>query len=246
MQETIELKPIEGKILLVEKNPTNRLLTLKFIERVGCLGYAINDLKEIENISIDECYDLLLIGNDLLSEEAFEKIKEFNPVIPIVSINNDFLNQNKNFDKYGVSETVERPINLKKFHNTLNSILNPNIEESVEEDLSFLDQNALDNLKMAIGEEGIKELVKVYLETLDDNIETIVSQLENNEIQNASKSAHSLKSSSLSLGGVKLGELCKEIELLAGDESKYTPEMIQNLKDNASEFRGYLEGILAT
>ncbi len=246
MQEMIKLKPIEGKILLVEKNPTNRLLTLKFIERVGCLGYAINDLKEIENISIDECYDLLLIGNDLLSEEAFEKIKEFNPVIPIVSINNDFLNQNKNFDKYGVSETVERPINLKKFHNTLNSILNPNIEESVEEDLSFLDQNALDNLKMAIGEEGIKELVKVYLETLDDNIETIVSQLEKNDIQNASKSAHSLKSSSLSLGGVKLGELCKEIELLAGDESNYTPEMIQNLKDNASEFRGYLEGILAT
>ena len=93
-------------------------------------------------------------------------------------------------------------------------------------------QSALLNVEMGISymggnEEAYKEILALYLQKSGEMIEQIGSLFEKRDLKNYVIVVHSLKSSSLSIGAVKLSELAKELET-AGREGSLDAEKNKN------------------
>lgn len=84
--------------------------------------------------------------------------------------------------------------------------------ESVADDL--LDLNVVQGLK-DLGENDnsfLKEIIDLYVAQYPELLENIKSFNLNNDLENLSKSAHTLKGASLNIGAKKLADVCKTIE----------------------------------
>lgn len=103
--------------------------------------------------------------------------------------------------------------------------------------VSAIDKKVLSDLALALGEDGVNELVKIYIQTLDDHIQSISTHLKNGAMEDASRAAHTLKSSTLSLGGVVLGDLCQQIEQFTEDDQEKGLGVLPKLSNYADQFK---------
>jgi HPt (histidine-containing phosphotransfer) domain-containing protein len=85
----------------------------------------------------------------------------------------------------------------------------------------LIDQAALDSLLATTDREFVGELIDAYLEDSPALIAGMKEALANGNATEFTRAAHSLKSSSASLGAASLSDLAKELEHL-GKESKLT------------------------
>ncbi len=131
----------------------------------------------------------------------------------------------------GMDDYLSKPIRLEKLMNKLKQlksdhlISKDNKEEkhnTIEQDSSEwkkivrLDDQAILELKEMIGEEDFpevfSELVETYLGDSPNLINDLVTGAQNNSLDPIKINAHSLKSSSATLGAVQFSEVCREIE----------------------------------
>ena len=85
----------------------------------------------------------------------------------------------------------------------------------------LIDQAALDSLLATTDREFVGELIDAYLEDSPGLIAAMLGALAEANATEFTRAAHSLKSSSASLGAVSLSDLAKELEHL-GKDSKLT------------------------
>ena len=86
----------------------------------------------------------------------------------------------------------------------------------------MIDPTTFDDLKAAMGEDFIPELVSTYLEETKALIQKLHEALSANQVEDFRRAAHSIKSSSASLGALEFSALAKELEFIgkAGDLSQ--------------------------
>jgi two-component system sensor histidine kinase/response regulator len=77
-----------------------------------------------------------------------------------------------------------------------------------------LDQGALDNLLAMVGDdpEFVDELVDTYLADAPLHEDAVRAALDAGEAEGLIRPAHTLKSTSLNLGGLRVAEIAREIE----------------------------------
>lgn len=87
---------------------------------------------------------------------------------------------------------------------------------------TMIDPTTFDDLKAAMGEDFIPELVSTYLEETEALIQKLHEALSANQVEDFRRAAHSIKSSSASLGALEFSTLAKELEFIgkAGDLSQ--------------------------
>jgi len=85
----------------------------------------------------------------------------------------------------------------------------------------LIDQAALDSLLATTDREFVGELIDAYLEDSPGLIAAMLQALAEANATEFTRAAHSLKSSSASLGAASLSDLAKELEHL-GKDSKLT------------------------
>jgi HPt (histidine-containing phosphotransfer) domain-containing protein len=84
------------------------------------------------------------------------------------------------------------------------------------------------------------ELIDSFVKTSLDKVKNILFFLQNNEIEKASREAHSLKSSAKALGCTLLGDLCQKVEDLNFNASlevreKYAVELNTLYRESIEE-----------
>jgi HPt (histidine-containing phosphotransfer) domain-containing protein len=79
---------------------------------------------------------------------------------------------------------------------------------------SILDQETIDTLIGMTGEDFIQELVEAYIEDSPQLFTHMRSSLMNEDPEGFRRSAHSLKTSSASLGALDFSEHARELEML--------------------------------
>ena len=79
---------------------------------------------------------------------------------------------------------------------------------------SVLDQETIDTLIGMTGEDFIQELVEAYLEDTPELFSQMRSALSSGDAEAFRRSAHSLKTSSASLGALDFSEQARELEML--------------------------------
>ena len=94
-------------------------------------------------------------------------------------------------------------------------------------DESVLDLGALEAIREMGGEEGdfvLNNIIQMYLETTPPDLQQIETAIATGDPDSLRRAAHSLGSSSATLGAINFAKLCKELENLARSGSIITAE----------------------
>ncbi|MBD2204660.1 response regulator [Calothrix sp. FACHB-1219] len=98
----------------------------------------------------------------------------------------------------------------------------PDLESDVPELIEVIDGRFLQELRAMAGSDGdalIAELIQVYLEDTPDKIQTIKDAVTKDDRSTIEKAAHALRSPSVSIGAVRLGNICETLENGAKERS---------------------------
>lgn len=87
--------------------------------------------------------------------------------------------------------------------------------------VTVLDQAVVDELRAAVGgdDEFVRDLVATYIEEARTHIDGLESAARANDLGAMVRPAHTLKSSSASIGAMRLASICRDIET-AGREGR--------------------------
>jgi HPt (histidine-containing phosphotransfer) domain-containing protein len=90
-----------------------------------------------------------------------------------------------------------------------------------EEAVPVLDQAVVDELRATVGgdEEFVLDLVATYVEEARTQVDGLVAAAQANDLAAMVRPAHTLKSSSASVGAMRLASICRDIET-AGREGR--------------------------
>ena len=113
----------QKKILLVEDNKINQMITQKMLEQKGIPCHTIDNGEEaIEHLKEND-YDLVLMDVHLPGingTEATLEIRKFNPTIPIIALTAISLNENREMLlSYGMDEVIMKPFVPEEFYEIL-------------------------------------------------------------------------------------------------------------------------------
>jgi signal transduction histidine kinase/CheY-like chemotaxis protein/Tfp pilus assembly protein PilF len=117
----------EKKVLLVEDNKINQMITQKMLEKRGISCKIIDNGEDaIEDAKVNN-YDLILMDVHLPGingTEATSEIRKFNNHIPIVALTAISLNENREMLlSYGMNEVITKPFEPEHFYNVVTKYL---------------------------------------------------------------------------------------------------------------------------
>jgi len=153
----------------------------------------------------------------------------------------------------GMDDFIAKPYRLEELYETLkrnleggdNIVMNSEstVQKTNENPIIF-DQSAVEQLRAIDPDNSnfIFELVKQYFSDAPNYLEEILSSSSNKKYEILQHFAHTLKSSSATLGGMKLANTCQLLERNAA-ESKVDEinELVNAISTDYSEFKSELE-----
>ena len=115
------------KVLLVEDNKINQMITQKMLEKRGISCNIIDNGEDaIEDVKAND-YDLILMDVHLPGingTEATSEIRKFNSYIPIVALTAISLNENREMLlSYGMNEVITKPFEPEHFYTVVTKYL---------------------------------------------------------------------------------------------------------------------------
>ena len=132
LKPTVEFETSNKKILLVEDNKINQMITQKMLEQKGIPSVIIDNGEEaIEHLKTNK-YDLVLMDVHLPGingTEATSEIRKFDTKTPIIALTAISLNENREMLlSFGMNEVITKPFVPEEFYEILFSFLS-NTEE---------------------------------------------------------------------------------------------------------------------
>ncbi|MBB5518376.1 Hpt domain-containing protein [Amphiplicatus metriothermophilus] len=87
---------------------------------------------------------------------------------------------------------------------------------------AIIDTSQIDGLVEAAGPEGAAEILAAFWRSTDELLARLARQLKEQDVEEASRTAHALKGSALNVGAAKFSDLARAIEegCRAGDPDK--------------------------
>ena len=118
---------VNKKILLVEDNKINQMITHKMLEKKGVICTIIENGEDAISHLKTNTYDLILMDVHLPGingTEATEEIRKFNTETPIIALTAISLNENKEMlMSYGMDDVITKPFVPTNFYQILASFL---------------------------------------------------------------------------------------------------------------------------
>ena len=120
LEPVIEFDISNKKILLVEDNKINQMITQKMLERKNITCVIIDNGEDAIEHMKNNSYDLILMDVHLPGingTEATAEIRKFNDTIPIIALTAISLNENRELlMSYGMNEVITKPFLPEKFY----------------------------------------------------------------------------------------------------------------------------------
>lgn len=249
------------KILIAEDNIINQKVIINILKRLGYRAEVVANGVEVLETLRRQSYDLILMDVQMPEMDGLTATRHIrtlwdipdsnfhgNPPHIIAMTANAMEGDREICLAAGMDDYLSKPVrvdslvqklkNLKKT-NSVSDIIS-NIKPQPENSMNQLDFNVIAELREMIGEEDFEEifpdLINAYLEDSPKLIQGLVNALKNQNKQEMKINAHTLKSSSISLGAIKLSELSKEVEhcTIMGDMEKpaiLIPQILSEYKE---------------
>jgi CheY-like chemotaxis protein len=237
--EPIELSSSSVKdlsILLAEDNLVNQKVAGQMLKILGYQADIANDGLEVLKMIEQKDYDLILMDVQMPNLDGLEtsrciRQKQDYPQPKIIAMTaNAMPGDRENCLAAGMDDYISKPVVIQELNQILvsfskpsNVVFNPpSIEESsvswVEESILQFMLETLCNNDFQL----MQEMLNCYLSESLELIQKIQLSWQAKNSQEVSFLAHSLKSSSASIGAKALADLCQQLEKLSQDESLKT------------------------
>lgn len=203
-----------GRILVVEDQPVNQQVALKFLEKMGMHPeMAENGAEAVELVKRNK-YDIIFMDCQMPVMNGYVatvKIREFesenNQHTPIVALTAEGSTDEKNKClQMGMDDFLSKPLEFVKLAEV--------VKKWLSKKDSTIDFSALEKLS----EYDVKDqsLVSILIEEFSKSgpksIEEIQTAAQKGDLEGLSLAAHGFKSSSATLGAMKLANLCQKME----------------------------------
>jgi signal transduction histidine kinase/DNA-binding response OmpR family regulator len=239
------------RILVAEDNKVNQQLALQLLGRMGYRAdVAANGLEAIQSLR-RQPYDVVFMDVHMPEMDGLTATKHICEEWPpatrpriIAMTANAMKGDREKCLNAGMDDYISKPIQVEELvqaikncqpsHENLTPVANLGQNQADEE---ILDRSVLQAFKNAMGanaEQFLTELIEIYLEespTLLQALNTAIVQSDATAIKQA---AHTLKSSSASLGAIRFSQLCQELEMMGSDGA--TAQVRELLVDIESEY----------
>ena len=230
-----------GSILLAEDNPVNQEVARRMLGIEGYRVTVVNNGKEALEAFSQSAFDLILMDCHMPEMDGFEatrKIREAekqsNTRIPVVALTANAMQQDRDeclnagmddhlskpYTRLQIRATLERWLSQKAAAAAAAAAPKPETNDAVVATPidQILDKAALDGIR-ALQMEGapdvLDSVISLYLDDAPKLMERLKHAVAANDAPEVERAAHTLKSSSASLGALKVSELCKQLEASA-------------------------------
>ncbi len=235
--ETVPLK-----ILLAEDNVVNQKVAINILKNLGYRAdIAANGLEVLAALR-RQSYDVVLMdvqmpemdGLTATHQICAEWEKETRPRI-IAMTANAMQGDREKCLSAGMDDYISKPVRRQALSMALSKCGLRATETIVKQEKApapeleiVIDQAVLEELKeMAEGDyEMVVEIIDCYLEETPILLDEISQAVAQEQAELLRKSAHTMKSSSASVGATKLSQLCKELEFIGRRETTEGADVI--------------------
>jgi signal transduction histidine kinase/CheY-like chemotaxis protein/HPt (histidine-containing phosphotransfer) domain-containing protein len=232
-------RPLNGRALLVEDNPTNLMVAQRML---GLLGLdceaAENGLQALELMSAGS-YDLVLMDCQMPVKDGYTATQEWReqerlsgrPRLPIIAMTaNAMAGDRQRCLDAGMDDYLAKPVTREQLRSTLGRWLAARAEPSKSSDRpaagisgnglaqtgrpapDVLSLEVVQELQELMGEE-FNRLVRVFLDDAPTHLAKLEEAARGGEVAELIGPAHTIKSASANLGALMLSAQAKHIEL---------------------------------
>jgi len=229
---------LSGHILLAEDNPVNQEVGMAMLRTMGCQPEVVNNGHEAVKAFAEKHFDAILMDCHMPEMDGFEatvKIRQQETAlnktqqIPIIALTADVKKGiiDQCLDT-GMDDYVSKPFDLNHLQQTLEKWL-PCSEQTFNQPsttlaqdsppaIDNLDFKALNNLQQhnsVTGENLLNKSINLFQQFAPKQLEKLDDALEQQNTQELSNIAHSLKSACANLGALKLAACAESIEAIS-------------------------------
>ncbi len=239
LQNIAKTSPL--KILIAEDNIVNQKVITNILKRLGYRADVVANGLEVLDTLRRQFYDLILMDVQMPEMDGLTATRQIrtlwqtknsdfqgSPPCIIAMTANAMEGDRERCLDAGMDDYLSKPVRVEALIEKLKTVRKTDSKvifnkssmgKTIERETSMinkLDPNRIAELKSMIGEDDFKEvfrdLINSYLEDSPNLIERISLGLENKNIEQIKINAHTLKSSSVTLGAQDLSDLCKSLE----------------------------------
>ena len=109
--------------------------------------------------------------------------------------------------------------------------------------MSVIHKATFEELKSLSGADFINELIDAFLDDAPTMIQSMRSALKTKDTDTFRRNAHSLKSNAYTFGATELGELAKELELMARENNLDVGNRLEILEKSFEKVADELRGL---
>ena len=238
MSDSLMKKVSEAKILVVEDNPTNRMV---FESQLSTLGFHAEVVEGPEKVlgTLDQVpYDLILTdihmpgmdGYDFVRylRELEQRIGKRTPVIAVSA--NVMTGERERCLAAGMDDSISKPVDIDELKETILHWLSldertPEHQRDDSQVVPIVPTASLclniDRLSTLVGGDVKQQLAIInnFVENVPESVTEIQCAYKKSDAEQLNFWAHRFKSSASAIGAESLARMCKSIEGLAGQKS---------------------------
>ncbi len=236
------------RILLADDNVVNQKVATRMLERLGYRAdLAANGLEVLQAVE-RQTYDLVFMDVQMPEMDGIEASRQIHKRIPaerlprIIAMTAHALQGDRErFLSEGMDDYLSKPVQFKDMIRALQGSM-PLIAENQKmkavpgENMKGVDWNVLDAYHQVMGDDTdafLVELVQTFLPNAQKLVDDLKVSLNKKDLTSFHRGAHTLKSSSASLGAMALSEMAKKLE--ADTAEDFPADSDNRVKDMQSE-----------
>ncbi|MGB6297444.1 MAG: ATP-binding protein [Rivularia sp. (in: cyanobacteria)] len=249
------------KILLVEDYPTNQKMITLMLQRMGYQADIANNGLEALTALRCQSYDVVLMDMQMPEMDGMTATNficqewdiSMRPQI-IALTASAMLSDKENYLENGIDDYLAKPFRIQELMEVLNKCqthrkdnakkMDAAYAKSVTKNDSTIDTAALQEIYRIAdfncgvnAKEFLLEIIEDYLEETPKFLEEIRAALTENNLKTVQLLAHTLSSSSATLGANKLATLCTQLEIMV------VSEMYQEITEQIDKIEAEYENV---
>jgi PAS domain S-box-containing protein len=244
------------RILLAEDVLVNQKVAMLLLQQLGYRADVVSNGQEAIEALRRLPYDVVLMDVQMPEMDGLtatrlicqEWDKNYRPRI-IAMTANAMRGDREKCMEVGMDDYISKPIRIEDLRMALSKCSSIIEEQDSEEIVDLtLDRKILNSLMEIAGEGGIsiiQELIDVYLEDTPSRLHALTQGVASQDPETLKQAAHALKSSSSNLGLQKFANLCKNLELLArNNTTDEAEEVLPQLEREYQQVKIFLHNYL--
>jgi two-component system sensor histidine kinase/response regulator len=251
---THDTRRYSGSVLLVEDNPVNQKVAVRFLERMGCAVRVADNGVEAVRACEDNTFDIILMDMQMPLMDgltATTRIREREtgdgrPNVPIVALTaNAMANQLERCMEAGMNDFLTKPLDIPRLHEVLTKF-GLLASEDAPTRLETSDTNVPVDLarlnELTEGDPGFaQELVRTFIESGEQALHEARVALAALDRTALSRIAHKLKGASANIHAEPLRALSHSLETqAAGIDQPRLNELVESLATELARATDFL------